>query len=196
MARISLVDREDLEPDQQDLLEVLSDPESVPEEYRHLLSSSTRDVFRTIGHHPSVLAQFRELGGTLWDEIGLTTRQRELLILGVARALRSEYVWHQHVRIALANGFTEAEVRAISASRFGEFDPEEATLLRYAVAFARGEVTDDVHEEAAATFEEETLVGLGMSVSFYLTIIRMMDAFEVETEEPFVGWKLENARRE
>lgn len=195
MARISLVEHEDLDPDQRDLLEVLSDPENVPQEYRHLLSSSTRDVFRTIGHQPSVLAQFRELGGTLWDEIGLTTRQRELLILGVARALRSEYVWHQHVRIALANGFTEGEVRAISASRLGEFDAEEATLVRYAIAFARGEVTDDVHAEARRTFDEEMLVGLGMSVSFYLTIIRMMDAFEVETEEPFVGWKLESVRQ-
>lgn len=195
MARISLIDHEDLEPEQRDLLEVLSDPDNVPEAYRHLLSSSTRNVFRAIGHHPSVLAQFRELGGTLWDEIGLTTRQRELLILGVARALRSEYVWHQHVRIALANGFSEDEVRAISASRLGEFEPEEATLIRYTAAFARGEVSDDVHEEAIEVFDEEMLVGLGMSVSFYLTIIRMMEAFDVETEEPFVGWTLENVRQ-
>lgn len=195
MARISLIDHEDLEPDQQDLLDVLSDPDSVPEEYRHLLSSETRNVFRTIGHHPSVLAQFRELGGTLWDEIGLTTRQRELLILGVARELGSEYVWHQHVRISLSNGFTEDEVRAISASRLDDFEPEEATLIRYATAFARGEVTDDVHDEAERVFDEETLVGLGMSVSFYLTIIRMMDAFDVETEEPFVGWNLERVRQ-
>ena len=195
MSRISLIDHEDLQPEQRDLLEVLSDPENVPEAYRHLLSSSTRNVFRTIGHHPSVLAQFRELGGTLWDEIGLTTRQLELLILGVARELRSAYVWHQHVRIALANGFSEEEVRAISASRLGAFDPEEAALIRYAAAFARGEVSDDVHEEAIDVFDEATLVGLGMSVSFYLTIIRMMDAFDVETEEPFVGWKLENVRK-
>lgn len=194
MARISLVDHDDLDPEQRDLLEVLSDPENVPEAYRHLLSSTTRNVFRTIGHHPSVLAQFRELGGTLWDEIGLTTRQRELLILGVARALRSEYVWHQHVRIALANEFTEDEVRAISRSRLGEFEAEEATLVRYATAFARGQVTDDVHEEARRVFAEDMLVGIGMSVSFYLTIIRMMDAFAVETEEPFVGWNLERVR--
>lgn len=194
MARISLVDHDDLDPEQRDLLEVLSDPENVPEAYRHLLSSTTRNVFRTIGHHPSVLSQFRELGGTLWDEIGLTTRQRELLILGVARALRSEYVWHQHVRIALANEFTEDEVRAISRSRLGEFEAEEATLVRYATAFARGQVTDDVHEEARRVFAEDMLVGIGMSVSFYLTIIRMMDAFAVETEEPFVGWNLERVR--
>ena len=175
---------------------MLSDPENVPEAYRHLLSSSTRDVFRTIGYHPSVLAQFRELGGTLWEEIGLTTRQRELLILSVARTLRSEYVWHQHVRIALANGFTEEEILALAASRLGEFDAGEATLSRYAAAFARGEVTDDVHEEAIEAFDEATLVGIGMSVSFYLTIVRMMDAFDVDTEEPFVGWKLENVRPE
>lgn len=195
MARIPLVQQDDLDPEQRDLLEVLSDPEAVPEEYRHLLSSNTRDVFRTIGHQPAVLAQFRELGGTLWDEIGLTTRQRELLILGVARALNSEYVWHQHVRIALANGFTEDEILAISASRLGELDSGEATLIRYAAAFARGEVTDDVHEEAARVFDDEMLVGLGMSVSFYLTIIRMMDAFAVDTEESFVGWKLERVRQ-
>ncbi|MFB6161428.1 MAG: carboxymuconolactone decarboxylase family protein [Haloferacaceae archaeon] len=192
MARISLVDHEDLPPEKRDLLEVLSDPESVPEEYRHLLTSKTRNVFRTIGHQPAVLELFRELGGELWEEVGLTTRQRELLVLGVARALDSAYVWHQHVRIALSNGFTEEEVRAIAAGEFDAFDDEEATLLAYTAAFARGEVDDAVHEAAAAVFDEPMLVGVGMSVCFYLTIIRTMDAFAVETEEPFVGWDLEN----
>lgn len=192
MARISLVDHDDLPPEQRDLLEVLSDPESVPAQYRHLLTSKTRNVFRTIGHHPPVLELFRELGGVLWDEVGLSTRQRELLILSVARALDSEYVWHQHVRIALSNGISESELLDISASRFENFDAAEETLLAYTAAFARGEVDDDVHAAAATVFDDPTLVGIGMSTCFYVTIIRMMDAFAVETEEPFAGWKLAN----
>lgn len=195
MARISLVDHEELPPDRRDLLEVLSDPESVPERHRHLLSSTTRNVFRTIGHHPGVLAAFRDLGGTLWEETGLSTRRRELLVLGVAAERDSAYVWHQHVRIALSNGFTEAEIRAIADDDPAPFDDEEAVLLAYTRAYARDEVDDATHEAAAAVFDEPTLVALGMSVCFYLTIVHTMHAFEVETEEPFVGWDLANATR-
>lgn len=192
MARIPLVDSEDLPPEYEDQLEVLSDPEDVPEQYRHLLSSSTRNVFRTIGHLPGVLELFRSLGGTLWAGAGLSTRQRELLVLSVAREVDSAYIWHQHVRIALSDGLSEDEVLAIADADLSGFPDEEAVLGRYAAAFARGDVDDELHADAAEKFDDETLVGIGLSASYYLVIARLMDGFDVELEEPFAGWELEN----
>ncbi len=191
MARISLIDHDDLPPDDRDLLDVLSDPDAVPDEYRHLISSPTRNVFRTIGHLPAVLRAFRDLGGALWEETDLTTRQRELIILALAREHDSRYVWHQHVRIALSNGLTKEELERLSTSDRDDFPEEERLLIRYALAFSAGEVDDPLHAEAAEVFEERTLVGVGMIAGYYLTIFRLMDGLDVETEEHFVGWELE-----
>ena len=178
MARVPLVDREDR-----------------PEEYQYLLHEDAlgeRNIFRAIGNAPPVLQSYMRYGTTLWETGDLTARERELLILAVARALRSAYEWHQHVDIGREAGLTDKGIAAIGREEyenFEGFDDRDRTLLAYADAFARGEVTDAIHEDLAEFCEASTLTGVAMLCSHYVATARALDALVVPLEGSFVGWQ-------
>lgn len=190
MVRVPYVTREDLPEGDRDLLR--SFRADTPEEYRHLLSTEERNVYRTLAHVPESLEQFRALGGTLREELDLDPHERELVILTAASALRSEYEWHQHVRIGLTEGLSREEILAISDRNYGAFEDEERALVEYVDSYVTGTVDDETYDTLAARIDESKIVGIGLLAGMYIVIGRQMDALEVDTEEPFVGWDLEN----
>jgi YYY domain-containing protein len=66
----------------------------LPEEYQYLLDEDVlgeRNIFRAMGNNPPILKSYMLYGSTLWKECGLSPRDRELVILGVARALAADH---------------------------------------------------------------------------------------------------------
>lgn len=175
-----------------------ADEDDLPEEHRHLLESTLQDgkplnIYRAFGNNPPVLAGLRGFLGALWEETGLTPYRRELVILTVAGEMDSQYEWHQHVRIAREAGVSDGEIRAISRGRFDGFDPGERALVSYARAVVRGAVDDERHDALCEHVDDATAVGTATLAGAYLMVARLLDAFAVETEEPFLGWDLETA---
>ncbi|MFC7157026.1 carboxymuconolactone decarboxylase family protein [Halomarina halobia] len=191
MVRIPYVDPDDLPEENRNLLETSMDAGDLEEAHEHLFSTETRNVHRAIGNNPAVLRGFRSSNTTLWNESGVTERQRELVILATARAIDSRYEWHQHVRHALGAGLTPDEIRAIAREDYDSFSDPEAALLTYVAALTQGEVEDDQYTGVAAQFDDSTVVGITMLASKYVGLARALAAFDVDTEEPFVGWGLE-----
>jgi len=192
MARIPLAERSDLPDEYQHLIAAFREPEDLDPAYRHLMSSAERNVYAAFGRAPPLLASFREFAGTLWNDAGLDARDRELVILRVARELDSEYVWHQHGRIALSAGLPAEDVRAVGANALERFDDGEAALLAYVRAYLTGAVDDDLHDRVSDYYDDGTIVAVGMLAGTYATIVRSMDALDVSIEEPFIGWDLAN----
>lgn len=190
MVRVPYVTKEDLSEEDRNLLR--SFRADTPEEYRHLLSTEERNVYRTLAHVPDSLEQFRAFGGTLREELDLDPDERELVILTAASTLRSAYEWHQHVRIGLTEGLSREEILAISDRNYEAFEDYERTLVEYVDSYITGTVDDETYDALAACIDESKIVGIGLLAGMYLVIGRQMDALEVETEEPFVGWDLEN----
>lgn len=190
MVRVPYVTKENLPEEDRDLLR--SFRADTPEEYRHLLSTEERNVYRTLAHVPESLEQFRAFGSTLREELDLDPRDRELVILTAASALRAAYEWHQHVRIGLTEGLSREETLAISDRDYEAFKDHERVLVEYVDSYVTGTVDDETHAALAARVDESKVVGIGLLAGMYLVIGRQMDALGVETEEPFVGWNLEN----
>lgn len=164
----------------------------LPEEYQYLLSEDAlgeRNVVCAIGNAPAVLQSYMRYGTTLWDAGELTERQRELVILGVARALDSQYEWHQHVGLGREAGIDDAELRAIGRGDLDRFGDADRALLRYAWAFAERDVTDAVHGALAEQFDTGTTTAVAMLASHYVATAYTLDALDVPLEEPFVGWE-------
>lgn len=174
MARVPLLDREDL-----------------PEKYRHLLSEDAlgeRNIFRVIGNNPRVLRSYMLYGTTLWEDAGLTAREREIVILTIARTLRSKYEWQQHVVIGGEAGVSDAHVAAIGRDEYDQFGGRDEALVSYAAAFARDEVTEGVHDALTEYCEASTIVGVAMLASHYVATARVLDSLSVSLEGSFVGW--------
>jgi len=58
-------------------------------------------------------------------------------------------------------------------------------------AVVRTAVDDDCHAALASRYGPETVVGITALASGYLLIVRLLAALDVDTETPFVGWRLE-----
>ena len=165
-------------------------PQELPEEYRHLNQQAARNVYRVLAHEPALIEILRDYINVIWDQSNLTNSQRELVILSAARGMDSAYEWHQHVRIALLEGMTPDEIYDISENDLDDFDETEATLVCYARAAAQRNVTDGDVEALHNTFNVETVIGVTILVGVYVALEIHLNAFDVETEEPFVGWDL------
>lgn len=165
--------------------------EDLPEEYRYLLSEDAlgeRNIFRAMGNNPPVLQSYMRYGTTLWEDAGLTERERELVILAVARAAESRYEWQQHVELGREAGVTPEEIRAVGRDARDAFGERDRALLAYARAFVAGDVTDQVHDDVAEHYDDEAVTGLAMLAAHYLQTARVLDALDVPVEDEFVGW--------
>lgn len=178
MARVPHITETDLPPHQQDLLV-------------SALQGTELNIYRTIGNNSAVLYGLRTLLGSLWRDAGLDERQRELVILAVARETEAAYAWHQHVAIARDVGLSDAEILAISDGQLDSFDRSDRLLVEYTRGTVRGTVDDALADRLAVGFDDETIVGVTTLASGYLMIARLLDALAVETETPFVGWRLD-----
>ncbi|WP_318567244.1 carboxymuconolactone decarboxylase family protein [Salinigranum marinum] len=189
MTRVPLVERADLPPEKRPLLDTLDD-ESPPETRGHGLSGGTLNVYRSLANDVGLLEAFRRYGTAVWEGIELTPQEREIVILATAAAAGSEYEWHQHVRVALDAGVPTAQIRAVSGDR-DALPPERAALAAYTERFVEGSVDDASVDRLRRFFHATTLVGVGQLAGLYLGLARQLDALDVDTEGPFVGWELE-----
>lgn len=169
----------------------LLNAEDLPEEYRYLFTENDvgdAHIFQAMANAPKQLQWYMRYSTRLWEV--LPEREREVVILAVARTLDHEYEWHQHVRLGREAGVTDEEINAISAGDLDALDDQDRALVEYARAVVLNEVTDEVHARLAEHFDTGTVVGVAMLASHYVATGRTLDALAVEPEEAFVGWEV------
>ncbi len=171
-----------------------ADATDVPDEYEDLLESSLQGkplhVYQSIGNNPEVLAGLRSFLGALWTDSGLSDREREIVILAVARETRNRYEWHQHVNIARGVGIGDDIIAAIGTGDFGLLSDDKTVLIEYAHAVVRGEVDAIAHDEIAARYDDEAIVGIAAAAQGYDALGGLIEAFDLELEPgtAFHGW--------
>lgn len=195
MARISYVDRESVPEEYREQFDThleisLPDVEAYDNVQETNVAGGSRNIYRLFGHHPAFLESHREHLSLMWETFDFDPRERELALMAGASEMRSEYEWQHHVPVALDEGLTVAELRAISAGEFDVFDADEALLLEYATRFVRRDVDDDLHGRMAERYDDADLMALSTLLGFYVFLGFTLDALDVDLEDPFVGWDL------
>ncbi len=177
MARIPLPTRESL-----------SDPEMQQRWDRFAARGPVLNVLRMFMVNPEIELNARQV----WGASGLTPRMRELVILRCAYVQRSTYEWHQHVRIATGEGLTATEINAVGTWQNATvFSDEERVLLAYVDELAlMPRPSDAVFETVSKDRTPAEVLGVTMLITLYFQLARMMAAFDLETETPFVGWEI------
>ena len=166
--------------------------DELPDDYRYLFDEEVLgelNLFRSMGHVPRAMQAYMRHGTALWNAGDLSTRERELAILAVARTVRSRYEWHQHVELGREAGISSEELAALARGDDCALSTREQAIVRYASAVAAGAVTDPLFEAAEAVTDTETVVGLTMLAGHYLLTARVLDSLAVPIDGgEFVGW--------
>jgi alkylhydroperoxidase family enzyme len=144
------------------------------------------NIFRLFMVNPAIELNAR----ALWQASGLSPRSREIVILRAASTQESRYEWHQHVRIARSEGLSPAEIAAVRHWRDADcFSEDERALLAYVDALATDRrPSEEVYNAMARDRTPSQIVGVTMLISTYFSLALLMQAMDLETEEPFVGW--------
>jgi alkylhydroperoxidase family enzyme len=166
--------------------------DEIPEEFHHLFGEEylgDRNIFRVWANNPAVMEATLEYLKVLYGQ--LTERQKELVILTVARAKGAAYEWHQHVDIAHGAGVSLEEMRAIGRKDYREFADGERALIVYTEAVQEGTMAPGIHEDLEAHYDASQEVAIGLLVGFYDGLCNYVNANQIPIEGEFVGWEPE-----
>src|ERR687886_1990986 len=89
-------------------------------------------LFHLQMYNPAIVESWLGLGTAVRFKSELDSPTRELAICLVARITGADYEWLAHRRIALSEGFSEAQLEGILDWRNGNFDAKQRAVLAYA----------------------------------------------------------------
>lgn len=160
-------------PEQQELLsKTLITPGSAP-----------LNVFATLAHHPRLLKRFNALGGLFMAHGSLDRRDRELVILRVAKRVGSEYEWAQHHAIGLRCGLTEEEIARVAALERSGWSDDDGLLLTVADELCGSDdLSDETWEALQARYSTEQTLELIVMVGFYRMLGAVLRSVRVEID--------------
>lgn len=138
--------------------------------------------FGVMLHAPALGVPLQELGAAIRYETSLTDRAREIAILLVALATRSDFEWFAHARVGLAAGLTSAELAALAAGEFAPTDPGEAAVVDLCTAVLdEHAIGEEEYAELSLALGERALVELIVLIGYYRTLASMLSVFTVST---------------
>jgi len=149
----------------------------------------------TFSNNPELGAAHVTMNTELWTETGLSKPAVECVILSIAKAMDSPYEWHDHVIAGLERaGLSREIILAISRNELASIDEPHQSLASYAFEFVEhdGEISDETHERIATHYDAGTIAGLAILAGYYVSLVHVLRALDIQLEDEFVGWELEN----
>jgi alkylhydroperoxidase family enzyme len=139
----------------------------------------------TLARHPELTRAYHTFNGYILFASTLTPRQRELLVLRVARVRESDYEWAQHAVLAGDVGLDEEEVGRIAEGPGapGWSPIDRAMLQSVDELIGDGTVSDATWETLAAELDEQQLMDLVFTVGAYEVLAMAFRSFGVELDD-------------
>ncbi|MFD0848989.1 carboxymuconolactone decarboxylase family protein [Sphingosinicella xenopeptidilytica] len=150
---------------------------------------SKLNIVAMMAHAQGCVVQQLQLGRAVNSEQDLDPLSRELLILLTAHLEDGEYVWRQHVPIAIQHGASREKISALEKGDIASkaFSPDERALLVYGAQVVRGGAVDEVTFRAAARrYSHRELVEAILAIGYYMTMNRITSATLTPLEAPDV----------
>jgi len=138
-----------------------------------------------LARHPKLARAYLEFSLYLRFDASLDDRTRELLILRTAWIRGGGYELARHGRIARRIGFTDDELHRITAGSTADgWTPAEALLLLAVEELcADYTLTDATWAELIATFDEQQVMDVVMTVGAYDMLAMAFNTFGIEPED-------------
>lgn len=174
MARIKLLEKEDVGPVAREVYQKIEDS-----------SGQVINLLKALAHSPKLCRDWNRMGVTLLMKGDLPSRLRELAILRVGSLAKAAYEWTKHVPMALQAGATQEQIDALPDWKGSAlFDEKEKAVLAYTDQVACDiHVSEKTFESVAAFLSEKEIVELTATIGYYGMVCRMLNALQIELEE-------------
>jgi alkylhydroperoxidase family enzyme len=139
----------------------------------------------TLARHPDLTRAFNTFNGHVLFASTLSPRQRELLVLRVARLRESTYEWEQHAVLAADAGLEHDEVdRIVIGPEAPGWSLLDRAMLR-AVDELVGDakVSGETWDVLADELDQRQLIDLVFTVGAYETLAMAFRSFGVELDD-------------
>lgn len=143
------------------------------------------DLYRVLGNAPAMFKAWLDFAWPLRQHATTSRKLRELLILRGALVSGTAYEWAHHLPMAREAGVSDAQIAALPAWRTAEgFDPTERAVLQLADEVTAGPAASQQSIDAlrGAGFDDEQLVELVLTASFYVCVGRFLQSMDIVPE--------------
>ena len=141
-------------------------------------------LHRVLANNPPALHAFMAMSRYVRDDSSLPDSLRELAVLTVAHALKSEYELHQHSAIARRLGITEVQLRELADWRPStNFSAVQRAVIAFASeAATTRHVSDAAFAEVTNHLPLPQVIDLAIVVGWYHLCHVLIDSLGVEIE--------------
>ena len=171
MARVPYLEPTDLSPENRDLL------------------ARNINLYKALVNSPDCTRNFLGLAKYIRFHSRVDPRLREMAILQVGYLARSPYEYSHHIKIGREFGVTDADIQAIVAETNGQatdLPPLAKAVLRAARELtAQPQLSDATFAELRKGFDNEQMVDLLMTISFYAAVVRLLAALQIDVESDY-----------
>jgi AhpD family alkylhydroperoxidase len=141
------------------------------------------NLHRILGYNPRLLASWKILTASLRDDCVTPRSLRELITLRVAQLGTSDYMFVEHVPMALAAGVSHEQIAELSAWRTSDsFYPGERVVLRIAEAVHQGNVSEDDFTSLSEHYSDEEVMEIILTAAFYGMVPNFTQALDIQPE--------------
>ena len=139
----------------------------------------------TLARHPALMHAFHAFNGHILFTSTLEPRERELLVLRVAKLRDAAYEWAQHVVVGRDSGLDDDDIARIADGPDAPgWSPIDAALLRAVdelIADAR--ISDATWAVLADTLDEHQLMDLVFTVGAYEVLAMAFRSFDIQLDD-------------
>lgn len=149
-------------------------------------------VFQVLLHQPKLAKSMGDLLMTLLWGSALDDRLRELVIMRLGWATKSDYEWTQHWRIARGVGISEEELVALRGDwrSYSGFSPADlAVIAATDETLEHGVISESTWADCVKHVgEKEALIELVVSIGHWRLYSSLLRSLEIPLEEGVVSW--------
>lgn len=126
------------------------------------------EIFSILAHHPRILKRFNVLAGGFQKGV-LSPDIRELVILRVSFLCNAEYIFAEHIPVALAYGISEKQVEFIRRDEFSQqFSKEQKSVIEFVDHLIyHDSMTDDIWEAIPFKSHHPSMIEFVLLIGFY-----------------------------
>ena len=141
--------------------------------------------FNPVLFSPEIGGAFLDLQAAEQRHTTLSKRVREVVILSVGAAWKSDYELYAHMAVGRSVGFSEEAVRTLAGGGLpADLSESEQIAQRYTTQLCREHrVSAELYAAAEAAFGKQGLVDMAVLIGIYQLVCTLLNGFEIPVPE-------------